>query len=67
MSGCSSCRFYRGTTVGYCHRYPQLTKASSMHWCGEYQAPDAPKVEPPISKKQNKSRLNFRPLTTAED
>lgn len=61
MSGCSSCRFYRGTTVGYCHRYPQLTKASSMHWCGEYQAPNAPKVEPSQVKDQKKTKLNMRP------
>lgn len=62
MSGCSSCRYYRGTTVGYCHRYPQLTKASSMHWCGEYQAPDVPKVEPVTNKKQDKPNYKFKPV-----
>jgi hypothetical protein len=60
---CSSCRYYRGTTIGYCHRYPPVTKAASTHWCGEYVAVEAPKQ--PIEKK-SRGRLNLRPLA-AED
>lgn len=66
-TSCSSCRFYKGTSIGACHRYPSPTRVSSQHWCGEFAAVDLPKVEPIASKKPGKSRLNFRPLTTPED
>lgn len=66
MTACSSCRFYRGATVGACYRYPSPTRVSSSHWCGEFAAVDLPKVDPIVSKK-GKSRLNFRPLPAAEN
>lgn len=63
---CSSCRYYRGTTIGYCHRFPPVTKAAATHWCGEFASVDVPKVEP-ISTKKGKSRLTFRPLPNPEN
>jgi len=44
MTACSSCRFYRGATVGACYRYPSPTRVSSSHWCGEFASVDVPAV-----------------------
>jgi hypothetical protein len=60
-NNCSSCRYYRGTSIGHCLRFPQAVKVAAAYWCGEYAAVDLPKVEPIVSKK-GKSRLNLRPL-----
>ena len=43
-NNCSSCRYYRGTSIGSCHRYPQTVKVASMHWCGEFASVDIPTV-----------------------
>ena len=62
LGNCSSCRFYRGTSIGACHRYPSPTRVSSQHWCGEYKSVDVPKTEPHTDDKKTRSKLKFRPI-----
>lgn len=56
---CSSCRYYRGTTIGYCHRFPPVTKAAATHWCGEYAAVNTPKA-PTDTTKKSRGKLTFK-------
>lgn len=58
-TNCSSCRFYRGTSIGMCHRYPNAIKVASGSWCGEYSAFEKPQ----ITSEKKKPRDFPRPST----
>lgn len=57
MSNCSSCLFYKGTSIGLCHRFPATTRVQSIHWCGEHKAFEKPAIVEDKSKKSRGFRL----------
>lgn len=65
-TNCSACRFYRGTSIGMCHRYPSAIKVASQHWCGEFASVDV--LPAPIDGQKKSRRFTAaRPLATSED
>lgn len=37
-SNCSICKFYIGTDIGSCRRFPTYQTRSAREWCGEFVA-----------------------------